>query len=169
MIDRWYISVGLWFKNAGYLWDGTNRGKARWRGQLLSKYKLCAESCKSHELLCDKGSKNCWWVALQEVPGTSQRWAKDGAGMESNRSSVIIRFSQSRRSTCPLFSPSPSHSVDRHPEIGGRWWNKAEQRKEERIPPPVWGLECQTLGVSHFLPIQGSLRPIPAPTTLWGS
>ena len=46
-------------------------------GQLLSKYKLCAlNPVKVTNYFCDKGSKNCWWVALQEVPGTSQRWAK---------------------------------------------------------------------------------------------
>lgn len=139
-------------------------------GQLLSKYKPCAlNPVKVTNYFCDKGSKNCWWVALRKVPGTSQRWAK---GWSWNGIQPLLCDNQILPSLTVTPAPHPhphppSHSVDRHPEIGRRWWNKAEPRKEERrvqIPPPVWGLQCQTLGrVPSLSPHPRVVAPHPHP------
>lgn len=96
-------------------------------------------------------------MAPREVLGTGRRWAK---GWSWNGIQWFVCDNQipprSYSLTRPLFSPSPSHTVDRHPEIRGRFMKEgraAERAKETgvQIPTLVWDLQCQTLGASpHF-------------------
>lgn len=155
MIDRWYISVGLWFKNAGYLWEmGLTEARLGGGGQLLSKYKLCAlNPVKVTNYFCEKGSKNCWWVALQEVPGTSQRWAK---GWSWNGIQPLLCDNQILPSLAVLPAPSflpllPTlwtdilrlEGVDETRQSSGK-------RKESLLQSGVWSVRLW--GVSSLSP-----------------
>ena len=156
-----------------YLWEmGLTGARLGGAGQLLSKYKLCAlNPVKVTNYFCDKGSKNCWWVALREVPGTSQRWAK---GRSWNGIQPLLCDNQILPSLTVTPAPSslpllPTLWTDIHKaDEQGR---AAERGKKTgvQIPPPVWGLQCQTLGSVPSLSRSKGRRAPSAPTTLWGS
>lgn len=154
MIDRWYISVGLWFKNAGYLWEMGLTEARLGGGQLLSKYKLCAlNPVKVTNYFCEKGSKNCWWVALQEVRYKSENWAK---GWSWNGIQPLLCDNQILPSL--LDTPAPLFSLS-FPLCGQTSWDwralmkqgrAAERGKESLLQSGVWSVRLW--GVSSLSP-----------------
>ena len=145
---------------------GLTEAKLGGVGQLLSKYKLCAlYPVKVTNYFCDKGSKNCWWVALRKVPGASQRWAK---GWSWNGIQPLLCDNQILPSLTVTPAPSslpllPTLWTDILRLEGVDETRQSRGKRKEEFKSLLQSGVCSVRlwgEYLHFLQIQGSSRPI---------